>query len=227
MTILDNLKDEGNTYVSLSKIYKELGGDNKPASKQLEEVHKRLIKGMTTTIIISSADIQKAWPAGNERYNEILSPVMPIQIGTERLRANGKISDGVIKILEYSPHRKISETTRHLTAWKKSILTAYTGRKTKRYYKVLRFLMREIGYMRHGNRNTKILYSTLYDYTGDKTTRAQQLTRDLMYRLLEEVFKQENYITGYKEEAKPEAGVKLTMSNAKHEDNTTRRKRLK
>ena len=67
--------------------------------------------------------------------------------------------------------------------------------------------------MRNGKskRSPKILYSSLYEYTGDKTPRARQLARDMMYTLLDEVFIPAEYIVAYKEEATPEPGVKLTL----------------
>ena len=107
---------------------------------------------------------------------------------------------------------QVAKPLGHLTAWDKKILRLYTGKRTKRYYSVLRFLMLQIGWMRNGDRSNKILYSSLYQYTGDTTARAQQLARDMMYRLLDEVFKPAGYITAYREKADPSPGVVLTMS---------------
>lgn len=212
MTIIDTLYAAGNDVVSFTKIYNEMGGEGSPTSKQLEPIYYSLLKGMTTIITIDDADAQKAWKAGAGTYHEIVSPVIPVQLGNERFIANGKIANGFVKINGVSPFMQVAKPLGHITAWEKGILRLYTGRKTKRYYSVMRFLMLQIGWMRNGTRSRKILYSSLYQYTGDTTTRAQQLTRDMMYRLLDEVFKPADYITAYKEEADPTPGVVLTLS---------------
>lgn len=212
MTTLDNLFSAGNTVVSFTKIFKEMGGEGSPTTSQLEAIYHSILKGMTTIITIDDYEVQQAWnTAAGEKYHEIISPVMPAIIGNERFVANGKIVNGYVKITDFSPFWRVAAPIKHITAWDKSILKGYTGKKTNRYYSVLRFLMQQIGWMRNGNRDHKILYSALYEYTGDKTTRQQQLARDMMYRLLEEVFTPTEYISAYKEEAKPTPGVKITL----------------
>lgn len=212
MAIMDNLFGAGNEVVSFTKIYNEMGGEGSPTSKQLEPIYHSLLKGLSTIITIDDAEAQKAWKKDTGTYHEIVSPVIPVQIGNERFIANGKIANGFVRINGYSPFMQVARPLGHVTAWDKNILRLYSGRKTKRYYSVMRYLIMQIGWMRNGTRNNKIKYSTLYEYTGDTTTRAQQLTRDMMYRLLDEVFKPADYITAYKEEADPTPGVVLTLS---------------
>ena len=212
MSILDTLYAAGNDTVSFSKIFSEMGGEDSPTGKQLEPIYYSLLKGLTTIITIDDAEAQKAWNTKSGTYREIVSPVMPVQLGNERFVANGKIAKGYVKINGFSPFMQVAKPLGHITAWDKGILRLYKGRKTKRYYSVMRFLMLQIGWMRNGPRSRKITYSSLYDYTGDKTTREKQLARDMMYRLLEEVFKPAAYITAYKEEANPTPGVVLTLN---------------
>lgn len=213
MTIIDTLYSAGNDLVSFTKIYNEMGGEGSPTSKQLEPIYYSVLKGLSTTITIDDAEAQKAWNTDKTgTYHEIISPVIPVQIGNERFIANGRIANGFVKINGFSPFMQVAKPLGHLTAWDKKILRLYTGKRTKRYYSVLRFLMLQIGWMRNGDRSNKILYSSLYQYTGDTTARAQQLARDMMYRLLDEVFKPAGYITAYREKADPSPGVVLTMS---------------
>lgn len=212
MSTIDNLYEAGNVIVSLTKIYNEMGGDGSPTAKQLEPIYYSLLKGLTTTITINDAETRKAWKAETGTYHEIVSPVIPVQLGNERFIANGKIANGFVKINGISPFMQVAKPLGHVTAWEKEILRLYSGRKTKRYYSVLRYLMMQIGWMRKGTRSRKITYADLYKHTGDKSTRAQQLTRDMMFRLFDEVFKPADYITAYKEEATPTPGVILTLS---------------
>lgn len=210
MTIIDALKAAGNDVVSFTKIFKEMGGDDKPTAKQLEPIYYSLLKGLTTIITIDDAEVQKAWKSGT--YHEIVSPVIPVQLGNERFIASGKIAKGYVKINSFSPFMQVAQPLGHLTAWNKDILRLYSRRKTKRYYSVIRFLMMHIGWMRNGSRSHKILYSTLYDHTGDTTTRARQLARNMMYDLLDKVFIPTGYVKSYKEEGGATPGVVLTLS---------------
>ena len=210
-TALDNLREAGNDIVSYSKILEEMGFVGRPAKKQIEQLVNTLLKGATTTIHIDDREVQKAW--GNKgTYTEIVGQVYPITIRNERYLANGYITDGAVKINDYSPFRILAGSIGHLTEWKKEILQLYEGRKTERYWSVMQFLIRNIGWMRHNNKRApKIKYSTLYRHTGDTTARGQQLTRDMLYRLLEEVFKPAGYVRAYKETGGPEPGVMLTL----------------
>lgn len=209
-TALDNLREAGNDIVSYSKILSEMGFGAKPAQKQIEQLASTLLKGATTTIHIDNREVQKAWE-NKGTYSELIGQVFPITIRNERYLANGYIADGAVKINDYSPFRILAGSIGHLTAWKKEILQLYTGRKTERYWSVMQFLIRNIGWMRHSKRAPKIKYSTLYQHTGDTTPRGQQLTRDMLYRLLDEVFKPAGYVRAYKETGGPEPGVIITL----------------
>lgn len=212
MSTLDNLFSAGNTVVSFTKIFYEMGGEGSPTTSQLEAIYRSILKGMSVLMTIEDYEVLAAWNKSPDgKYHQIVSPVIPATVGNERFIANGKISNGYVKITDHSPFWKVAEPIGHITAWEKGVLKGYTGRKTARYYSVLRFLMQEIGWMRNGKRNPKITYSRLYTHTGDKTSRDKQLTRDMMYRLLDEVFKPLEYISAYKEEATPTPGVNLTL----------------
>ena len=219
MTVCDNLYDSGNDVVSLTKIYKEMGGDDKATGKQLEPILDSLRKGMSTIVTINDREVQEAWNSNPKgKYREIESPVMPVQLGTERFVANGKVAEGYVKINGRSPFLRVAAPIKHITTWDKDVLRLYKGRRTKRYYSVLRFLMQQIGWMRNTKgtiRSNKILYSALYDYTGDTTRQTRANTRDMMYRLLDEVFIPLEYVTAYRETATPEPGVMLTLPAAR------------
>lgn len=224
MTALDNLKGAGNDIVSATKIYREMGGEGSPGQKHLQEISDSLLKGATTIITIDNKEVLEAFGKmpdkdSKEKYQEIVSQVMPIKIRNERFMANGRIADCYIKILDYSPFLQVAAPINRITTWDKEVLRLYKGKKTKRYYSVLRFLMQQIGMMRStkANRSPKVLYSTLYEYTGAKTSKAQKQTRDMMYRILDEVFKPAAYILAYKEEAKPNPGVVLTLNTKRQQ----------
>ena len=210
--VSDNLLLEGNNVVSLTKFWHELGNDTSPSTAQLTELYKRLVKGATTIVTIDDSNVQKAW--GNSKYGEIISPLIPVTIKGERFIANGNVATATIFINNLSPFFALSKSLGHYTTWKKDVLRLYTGRKTPRYYAVLQYLMTQIGWLRNSNstRSNKITYQDLCEYTNDTSTRGQQLTRDMAYRLLDEVFIPVGYIKSYKEDASGELGIKVAYS---------------
>ena len=214
----DNLLLNGNSEVTLTKLWKELGNTTSPNPNDLTKLYKRLVRGLTTVIVIDDKEVQEAW--GNnpgENYKEIISPVMPIQIVGDRIISddnNDKVKDAKINITGFSPFFALSQSIGQYTTWKKEILSLYTGRKTPRYYNLMRYLMTQIAWLRNPNskRSNKITYSSIYDCNGDKTTRAKQLSRDMAYRLLDEVFKPAGYVKSYKEDNKGQPGIKLSVT---------------
>lgn len=212
-TALDNLRDNGNEIVTYTKIL-EVMGIQGGASQQIEKLANAILKGATTITHIDDRAVQEAWGTGAERYQELVGQVFPVKLINERFIVNGRITDGAVKILDYSLFRGIAESIGHVTTWDKTILQAYTGRRTPRYWNVLAYLVRQIGWMRNkkSKRGSKILYESLYAFNGDKTTREKQLTREMTHRLLTEVFKTTGYITAYKEDTGAEPGVILTLA---------------
>ena len=215
-TIIDNLLDEGNEIITLSKIWREMGGHGSPTGKQLDPIYKTILSGMATIVTAEVSDIYTAWNISDNKSRDIVSPVIPVQMLPEKLKVNGKITDATIKITSHTPFYIVGANLGHLTTWPKEVLQLYTGRKTDRYYSVLRYLMRELAWMRNtkGKRGNKILYQSLYDYCGDKSTRDEQLTRNMMCTLLDEVFRPIGYITSYKEDNSGKPGVKLQYTKA-------------
>ncbi len=216
MSTLDNLKYEGNEIVSLTKIWHEMGNTGTPGTKHLTELTNSLRKGLSTTITVDDKQVKEAWGYDVSKYHELISPAMPVQILTEKFTANGYIAAGTVKIYSFSPFFLVAQPLSHYGAWNKNILSLYTGRRTKRYYAVMRYLIKEIGWMLNdkSKRNNKLALQSLYNYAGDKTARAKQLTKKMTYRLLDEVFIPTGYIKYYKEDAQ-DGGICLFWEKQK------------
>ena len=214
-SIIDNLLDEGNNTVSLTKIWHELGNEGSPNTEALTNLVNILRLGMSTIITADVSQVSEAWEITHKGTNrELISPVIPVQIAHEKFAANGKTANAIINITGHTPFYLIGYPINHYTTWKKEILRLYTGRRTKRYYSVLRFLITQIGWMRNAksSRSNKILYESLYEYTGDKGTRPRQLARDMMYRLFDEVFIPTGYISAYREDSTGKPGAILNFA---------------
>lgn len=197
--VCNNLFAEGNKQVSLTKLWHEMGNPKSPNPRQLQELRKSLIKGMTTIINISNRDLLEAWNIDTDNYTDIKSPVMPVMLKTEHNRANGHIMNETVYIYAYSPFMLVAEPLNQITTWKKDILKLYPGSRTARYWSIMRYLMREIAWMRNDkNRKPVILFKSLFDAAGAKRTEDRATTLKLASTLLQDVFKACNYISGFK-----------------------------
>jgi len=216
MTIIDNLHAEGNDIVTVSKVCKEIGLKD-AGGPQVKKVMLSLMKGLSTTVTINITDLKREWGINisGEKESLIISPAIPVMIDADQYNVNGKFSDGCIKITEFSPFYRISAAIKggRFSTWPKEILQLYQGRRTDRYYSVMRYLLREIGWLKapHSTRNNKLTYSDLYENTGDRTTRAKQLTEDMLHTLLDDVFIPAGVISEYKAEKRGEPGVILAL----------------
>ena len=144
---------------------------------------------------------------------------MPVQIANERYTANGKIADSVVHIMGHTPFYMVAAPLKHLTEWDKSVLRLYGSKRTERYYNVMWYLLRNIGWMRTPNsqRSTKITYKDIYAHNGDKTPRGKQLTWNMIHTLLNDVFVPAGYVAAYKEEEPgKEPGVILTVTKRRN-----------
>lgn len=220
-TICGNLYASGNKDVSLSKIYKELegGSGKKPAQKQLKKLYDSIQKQLSITVVINDKDISEAWGVADPKatYKEIVAPLLPAFMGTEKFIVNGKIVDSRVKLLAVPPFMQIAKKIGQYTTFPKSLLENNI-RKTDRYYKALFFLIREISHMKHptAKRTHKIRYKTFYGELGETTLRKQELAKDMLYSILEH-FRKEGWIFGYKEEiakSTGDVGVRIFLSEA-------------
>lgn len=187
--VCTNLFENGNQKISLTKLWHELGNPRTPNTRQLQELQKTLIKGLTTTIRISNREILEAYNKDTKSYTDIISPVMPVVINEEHNRVNGNITSGTIYILAKSPFMLVAEPLDQITQWNKDILKLYKGSRTQKYWRVLRYLMREIGWMKNDSkRHPVITFKKLFEDTQAKRTEDRNTILKLTEDLLKDVF---------------------------------------
>lgn len=214
---LDALYFRGDTLVSLNKIWHEMGNDGSPSTGQLEDLEKRLIKGMTTPFIIDDKEVMQA--RGKDRYRQIVTNVIDAAYLSDRKVVNGKVTDGWIRINAPTMFSAVARDLNRIATWDRRVLSEYSGNRTSRYYTTLMFLLTQLSWMQHENstrKNTLITYASLYKETGATTSRAKQLSRDMLYKVLDEVFVPLGFVTKYKEQGEADPGVLLTLAT----DNT-------
>ena len=199
--VCNNLFLENNRQVSLTKIWHEMGNPKNPNPRQLQELREALLKGLSTIMHISNKEVLDAWNVDTETYHDIESPVIPVQILTERNRANGYITNETINIFGLSPFILVADPLNQITTWDKQVLKLYPGSRSARYWRVMRYLMQQIAWMRNDNaRSNRITPASLCEAVGDKTRADKQRTLKLTYELLEKVFKPLDYISSYNED---------------------------
>ena len=129
----------------------------------------------------------------------------------KRFTTRGGEAGAVIEILGRPSILQADFIAKQITTVPKSLLKVrdHKGRlikKTPRFYRVLWYVLTRIAHIKSGGTN-KILYSTLYEETGETTARGQQLAYkialDIVYH-----FEREGWITGHKEVTTKSTGEK-------------------
>ena len=212
----------GNTVVSPSALFRDVYGE-RPNDEQLEKFRKRLYKLDATRVYINNRDLMQEWKGADKSatYTEGLFHLINIDFKIERYLYNGKVANESIIIGEVPALLQIGADLNRMTKIPKSAfyVTDKNGRKvnrTPRYWHALIYLTRRIAQMKNGSGETKILYDTLYKELNAKKTRERQLTRDVVYKILEH-WQRIGWIKAYKEETTKttgKVGVKIVLNNS-------------
>lgn len=211
ISVIDNLKSEGNDKITCTKIWHEMGGEGRPGENNLDQIAKSVQKGIATPLLVDDAEVQAHY--GNKTAHRFLSTVLPAKMVEERAIIGGQMVEGYIQVFDYSPFYTIAQSLNRLKPWPKTMLSLYTGRKTPRYYAVFRYLLRQIGWLANAKskRSHKITYSSVCEAAEDKTPRDKQLTKTMLRRILDEVFIPAGYVKSYREDKRGEPGITLTL----------------
>lgn len=225
LSLLQNEYASNNKVISASKLYRELNGCD-PNSDQLSEFTKSLVKLKATQLIMNDDQVRNAWNTDTGKEEAVrrvgITSLAPIDIVYDQFIASGKIAATGIIIMSEPRILQVGRAIGQYTTIKKSLLQVKTksGRrikKTKRFWRAMLFLIKEISRMKSGRRSSKILYSTYYSSLGDTSTRDTQLAKNMLFVILDH-FVAENYISGYKEETTKstgEVGVKIKYNTPK------------
>lgn len=193
MSLLDHLLLEGNDEVTLTHILKRLGIT--PSQSELEKLYKHLILGSRISTIFDNRDLAEKWNIEDPEYKNIKRQLYYIAIEESRRKIDGNISRLTVKIFAVSPFFAVGAPLNQFSNWNDELLMLYTGKRTPKYWRLMRYLIREIGYMRSGGRNNTILnIKNIYQYVGDKNGHDYKSTRDTVYKILQECFGGCNYI---------------------------------
>ena len=184
-------------------------GNRKNKKTPLTELFKSLVKGDSTTILSDTRQVTENFAKSeNKKKSGSLSMWRLMDVDFSNINYTidedtGEliVSGGTIIIKSCSKFFELADTINRLTEYDNNFFSLYKGPRTKRYYAILFFLIKNIAWMRNerSKRSNKILYSSLYEATGAAKTSSRKQTKDMMYKILDQVFKQAGHITGYKE----------------------------
>lgn len=213
----------GNTVISPTALYRDVYG-KEPGDDDLERFRKRLQKLDATRIYINNHDLMQTWKGvdPDATYTEGLYHLINIDFTIERYLFNGKVAKETIHIGEVPALLQIGADLNRMTKIPKSAfyISEYKGdkathrvRSTPRYWHALIYLTRRVAQMKNGSGQTKILYDTLYNELHAKKPREKQLTRDVVFKILEH-WKRIGWIKSYKEEpgrTPDKAGIRIAL----------------
>lgn len=187
MSLLDHLLLEGNYEVTLTHILKRLGIS--PSGSELEKLYKHLILGSRISTIFDNRDLAEKWNVEDPEYKKITRQLYNIAIEESRRKIDGNIARLTVKIFALSPFYSVGAPLNQFSNWNDNLLQLYSGKRTPKYWRLMRYLIREIGYMRSGGRsNTTLDIKKIYQYVGDANGHDYKSTRDTVYKILEECF---------------------------------------
>ena len=193
MSLLDHLLLEGNYEVTLTHILKRLGIS--PSSSELEKLYKHLILGSRISTIFDNRDLAEKWNVEDPEYTRITRQLYNIAIEESRRKIDGNIARLTVKIFALSPFYSVAAPHNQFSNWNDNLLQLYSGKRTPKYWRLMRYLIREIGYMRSGRRSNTILdIKKIYQYVGDANGHDYKSTRDTVDKILKECFGGCNYI---------------------------------
>jgi len=210
----------GNKTITVSKLYKDYMG-TKPTPAQKTEFVKKLERLAGTQVRINDRQVRDAWGLRdpNAKYKEVVQQAAPIAIGSEHFVANGQVTEATIKIYDFPAILKVDYDINQYTTVPKSLVqvkkykngkpTKYASR-TKRFYKILQYLIRRIAQMKSGKGANRLLYSTFYDEMGETNATDQKRARDCLWQIIEH-FKHEGWITEAIEETNKAGEVGVTF----------------
>ena len=216
--IINDMALRGDINTTPNKIYKELYGKD-PNGKQWQKMVDRLYKGAATKLYVNDREVREAWgivdPDDDEAtYNDYLTDLLPIEVSGKRFLANGKPAKVSIHINHPPRFLELAAKMGQVTTIPKALLYNDLTHNS-RYHRIMHYLVSRIAHMKNPKTTTKnrILFSSIYEVTGDKTPKQQAAAKKMTLDILEH-FKTcpAHWIDGYKDETTAstgEAGVTI------------------
>jgi len=207
MSALDQLHYEGNDNITISKLCKQMGIT--PSQKEMEKITRSLLIGSSIKTIVNNKEVLEAWGINTEEWTEVIGDIMPITIEKKYRRIDGNLSKMQIHIGDFSPFWRVSQPLGHISSWDNALFSLYTGKRTPKYWRLMRYLTREIAWLRNNkgkSRASTLKLESIYAFVGDTTRQQKRVTKETTYQILKECFAPLHYIDGSKTKEDPKTG---------------------
>ena len=198
---VNGLYAAGYDYITINQIYAVMTNKKTiPNAKDREKINKALYK-MQGHVYISNETESKRY---NYDYFKYEGALLPYDRATARI--NGKIAD-VIRIYRPAGEKDTEPRALPLVQFAKkrgqytTITTKVFGALSLTEYnlEIEDYLIEQIGHIKHRSINNKMLYSTIFESTNQKTRMQVVRARDKIHDLLEH-FKKAGFICDYTED---------------------------
>lgn len=193
--------------ITASQICKNMGLSTNQTN--MKNVNDSLDKMRLAIVYIEN----KEEAEGNTNYPPFKydGPVLPFERVTGKF--NELETDNAIHMFREPPPLTFAKSRNQFTTVPRQLLDVPKLNKTRRNITIINYLIDEIGRIKHGRRNPKILYATLFSHLNipaAQRKRDEAKAKEATIKILEH-FKAEKWIYDYSKEAN---GIKIFTSKA-------------
>lgn len=184
------LFNEGYDVMSLQQIYAAMGYKGKVSANDSKKINNAISKMNGAHLYIDNQDEAAHYNYKHFKYDASLLPM-------ERMQAfvNGQLTDAAIHIFREPPMVSFAKQRNQITTIDIKLLDSPLS-KTNANIELEDYLIEEIARIKNSKRNSKMLYSTIYEKSNIKTDKQKQRAPEKIKKLLEH-YKQNGFIESY------------------------------
>lgn len=179
--------------MTVSNIYRQMGNNSNPSSADTQKILNSLKKMGNTTVSMNNEIERATYP----NYPEIKYEGKMLEFRQITITANGKPTEGAIKVLDELPLMTVARERKQFTTIKRELLAAPVS-KTPENMDIMDILLDRIAIMKNKPKfDRKILFDYIFDLAKIRTSKQRQRAPAKIYKILEHYIEC-GYIKGYK-----------------------------
>ncbi len=186
------LFNEGYNVINVKQIYKAMGYTGNASATDIKRINDAITKMNGAHLIIDNKYEAKNYKGFDHfKYDGVLLPI-------ERMQAyiNGQLADAAIHIFREPPMVSFAKQRKQITTINIKLLDSPLS-KTNANIELEDYLIEEIARIKKGKRNSKMLFSTIYEVIHITTKKQKQRAPEKINKLLAH-YKICGYIKNYK-----------------------------
>lgn len=193
----------GSDKMSIRQIYEQMGNKGNPNARDRKKIYESISKMSAARLYIDNIQEATAYNYTHFKYEGQLLETRIISA-----IVNGQYSDSVIFVLSEPPLISFARSRKQITTLNLKLLQADIN-KNNTSLEIQFYLLEQIAHMKKGSISCKMLYDTIFKHTNITERKQQGRAKETIVKLLDH-FKNENFISGYKETSKKD-GVTITL----------------